>query len=1294
MNSIASALSNGDATGSGLWRIDSISVMLLILTAVIALAVLPYAHRSLRGDRHGVIVTAAIALMLVATAVVSIAGPLWMLALAWTASTIATLVALGFGGGRRAVIRSAPWLIAADLALWAAVLLVALDGPVNTPLGDRVDATALLLVIAAVVRCALPPAHNWLVDSLYAPTPVSAALHGGIVNGGGILVITQFDTIVRSDVAIIALAVVAAVAVLVGALASLVRTDVKGRLVMSTVAQMGFMLLCVALGLVAAALLHLVAHGFYKSSLFLASNDGIDRRAANRRAPQPPVLATRASRVRIRLGALLPISALVVTALAVYPGGRGEAELVVLIVLAAAFGAAGSRVAALVPGGLSAAVAALAVSGLAVLYVVLTSVLTAALALPTQADALGSGIAVVIAFGVLLSLAAMAAVSRYAPASGPGLTLLAIGHRVGATRTRTRSRTDPRPAGRSVVSGIATEEQSGQRPLRVRARADRAATVVAAYYGLDAAIAVNPVLPSLEAGFAAAIQHAAPALGAFGALTEEQFRQLRQRGRISDADLALAIRRHGGISSDSAYDAESVPDAESVSGVGSDAALVGWFMSGPAVIATPVARQPSAVDELLSQWCRAALAPEAAAWPVPVRQAGFYGAWRAVARHDYALSRQARRRIAVLPVEPDQALAQLLELLGVHDDAQLAYLRGELSQLAGWTAYVNWRAMTAADVDAVQLLAVRLGLTWALGVDGTPGLGSNESHEVSELTPQTRRSLIWQEAFESQPHRAVLNKLRTDRAAPPTAAGAATGVPAEAHLVFCIDPRSEGFRRHLESRGAYATSGFAGFFGIAALIEPLSAAEASASCPVLLTPRYLMAEHPEPNAVQRAARFVTAQSVRRALRAGAKAPDGVAGAPLGWAEITGWLLGPISAARSVLAGRTRLAARPDDPTTDLPTFFDVDAGLSADAQIDTAEVIVRTMGMVNTFAPLVVFVGHGTSTTNNAFRTALDCGACGGHRGAPNARIAAAILNSPQVRIGLAARGVIIPAGTRFLAGEHDTATDRLTLADPHAVAAEHRASVQRLLADADSAGEGLAAERVRDLPGAGASASASASAGTGAAAAVANRARDWAQVYPEWGLAGNAALIIGPRSLSVDADLERRVFLHSYEAAHDAEGAALEIILTAPLVVAHWINAQYYFSSVAPDVLGAGSKTVHNLVGGVGVLIGPSGDLRLGLPWQSVGTRDGLFHEPVRLLAVVDAPRERIERIVEQADVVKQMVHGEWVILVRPTGEVGRWERCTANGWVPWMNDDTTNTTHETPTTHETHPTHEKEAA
>jgi NAD(P)H-quinone oxidoreductase subunit 5 len=437
------------AASDALWRFDSVSVMLLVLTVVIAAAVLPYAHRSLRGDQNGVIVTVALALMLVATAVVSIAGPLWMLAIAWTTSTAATLIALGCGGGRRAIVRGAPWLLVADVFLWSAVLLIAT--------GASNDAVALLLVAAAVVRCALPPAHVWLVDSLYAPTPVSAALHGGIVNGGGILVITQFATIAQSDIAIITLAAVAAVAIAVGVLVSLVRTDVKGRLVMSTVAQMGFMLMCAALGLIAAALLHLVAHGFYKSALFLASNDGIDRRAAERRAPRPPALSEPSRWARTALGALVPVATLVLTALAIYPGGRGLGELVVLIVLAAAFGAAGSRLTMLVPGTARAVGATLAVSGIAAAYVALTSALTLAVGMPATVTSLGTDVAVIVAFVTLVALAALALVRRWAPASPLALTLLAFGHRVGAARVSTArvgmagaSATQPPPSSSSA----------------------------------------------------------------------------------------------------------------------------------------------------------------------------------------------------------------------------------------------------------------------------------------------------------------------------------------------------------------------------------------------------------------------------------------------------------------------------------------------------------------------------------------------------------------------------------------------------------------------------------------------------------------------------------------------------------------------------------------------------------------------------------------------------------------------------------------------------------------------------
>ncbi len=788
-----------------------------------------------------------------------------------------------------------------------------------------------------------------------------------------------------------------------------------------------------------------------------------------------------------------------------------------------------------------------------------------------------------------------------------------------------------------------TESSAGRptetaRALRVRARADNAAKIVAPYYGLDAAIAINPVLPALGDGFAAAISGAVPALGARGILDEGEFTAAHRAGRIGVAELAASIRRHR-------------PHA-----VGDDVAVVQRFLGEAPPRPTAAAAEQAAaqvaaaehgvdglIDDLVSTWCRAALAPEAAAWPVPIDALGFFGAWRAVARRDPALPRTARARIAELPDAADVALARVLDLLGIADDEQLPALRSHLAALPGWAAYVRWRSMTSGDVDVVELLAVRLALVWALDAPAVPA-----PRPPGPRGAALDRALIWQEAFEAAPHATVLAQLTP---------GAQPAQPAPAaHLVFCIDPRSEGLRRHLEQQGPYTTGGFAGFFGIAGAVESLAAGQAEAACPVLISPRFLVAERPQPGAWRAAARAVERLAGRRALRAAAKSPDAVAGAALGWAEVTGWMLGPRSIARSLLAGRGRRAARPDEAAA--PTLFDLDSALTLDDQVDTAEVILRTMGLVEDFAPVVVLVGHGTTTTNNAYRTALDCGACGGHRGAPNARIAAALLSAPAVRAGLAERGIRIPDSTIVIAGEHDTATDALRLFSTEALRIDLRLAVEQLARDAALAGRALAAERARELPGA--------ARGRRAAASVARRAGDWAQVYPEWGLARNAALVIGPRTLSQHADLGRRVFLHSYAAQHDPDGVALETILTAPLVVAHWINAQYYFSAVDPEVFGAGSKTVHNLIGGSGVISGPTGDLRIGLPWQSIGTREGLHHEPVRLLVVVDAPRERIDRIIDSAEVVADLVHGEWVIMVRPGPTPGTWERRTREGWQP----------------------------
>jgi hypothetical protein len=173
--------------------------------------------------------------------------------------------------------------------------------------------------------------------------------------------------------------------------------------------------------------------------------------------------------------------------------------------------------------------------------------------------------------------------------------------------------------------------------------------------------------------------------------------------------------------------------------------------------------------------------------------------------------------------------------------------------------------------------------------------------------------------------------------------------------------------------------------------------------------------------------------------------------------------------------------------------------------------------------------------------------------------------------------------------------------------------------------------------------------------------------VYPEWGLAGNAAFVVAPREISRGIDLQRRVFLHSYEADVDPDGTALETILTAPLVVAQWINCQYYFATVAPEVVGAGTKTIHNVVGNAGVIAGPTGDLQLGLPWQSVAQGRQLLHEPLRLLAVIQAPLARIDDVVNRNPILQKLFGNDWIVVAARESTGENWQRWTRTGWRSW---------------------------
>ncbi|WP_174531365.1 putative inorganic carbon transporter subunit DabA, partial [Micromonospora maritima] len=173
----------------------------------------------------------------------------------------------------------------------------------------------------------------------------------------------------------------------------------------------------------------------------------------------------------------------------------------------------------------------------------------------------------------------------------------------------------------------------------------------------------------------------------------------------------------------------------------------------------------------------------------------------------------------------------------------------------------------------------------------------------------------------------------------------------------------------------------------------------------------------------------------------------------------------------------------------------------------------------------------------------------------------------------------------------------------------------------------------------------------------VPGRASDWAQVRPEWALAGNAAFIAAPRELTAGRDLGCRTFLHSYDWTADPDAVALETIMTGPLVVASWINLQYYFSTVDPHRLGAGTKTVHTVLGdALGVLSGSGGDLRVGLPLQSVDDGTRPVHDPLRLLAVVHAPHHLVDSVLGRNPALRQLVDGGWMSLTVVDPRTGEW--------------------------------------
>jgi len=317
-------------------------------------------------------------------------------------------------------------------------------------------------------------------------------------------------------------------------------------------------------------------------------------------------------------------------------------------------------------------------------------------------------------------------------------------------------------------------------------------------------------------------------------------------------------------------------------------------------------------------------------------------------------------------------------------------------------------------------------------------------------------------------------------------------------------------------------------------------------------------------------------------------------------------------------------------------------GFSLDEQVLFVTQALSAIGLTENFSRFILIVGHGSQSENNPYESALDCGACGGNQGLFNARIFADMANKPMVRQRLREQGIAIPEDVWFIPALHNTTTDTVIMHDLDLLPSSHPVYLDRLHNGLLAAGRRCAQERLPTLDS-GLEKMTPAAAGKQAL----RNAMDWSQVRPEWGLSRNAYFIIGRRSLTQNQPLEGRAFLHSYDYRVDPKQRLLENILTGPLVVGQWINMEHHFSTVDNEHYGSGSKVYHNVAGRFGVMTGNLSDLRTGLPAQTVLSEGQPYHEPVRLITLIEAPLEHVRSAIERVSVVRRLLNNGWIRLL-----------------------------------------------
>ncbi|UPT68452.1 MAG: DUF2309 domain-containing protein [Sphingobacteriales bacterium JAD_PAG50586_3] len=631
-------------------------------------------------------------------------------------------------------------------------------------------------------------------------------------------------------------------------------------------------------------------------------------------------------------------------------------------------------------------------------------------------------------------------------------------------------------------------------------------------------------------------------------------------------------------------------------------------------------------------------------WNFPVLDKGFLASLRELEKGSYTSFFKTERARKLL-LSGDDELENLLHILVGDETLYEQYVYDQQFAHQGWSGMVaateeqpqtllDHKKITLHDFIVFELLLEIDALDFSFGTIWSP-LALKIKQRPSPLfgpvedTELIEALTIWQEAFEWTYYDEVLAGIKS------THSGDGEKTKTTFQAMFCIDDRECSLRRYIEKfDNNCETFGTPGFFGVEFYYKPQGGKFYTKLCPAPVNPKYLIKETSdggkrgkEHHMNKRSHSLFQGWLISQSL--------GFWSAAKLFFNIFRPTMSPATASSfKHMHKHAKLVIENEGPTH---TESHLQVGFTVDEMVTRVENLLKSIGLVKDFAPVVYVIGHGSSSVNNPHYAAYDCGACSGRAGSVNSRVLCYMANHTKVRHQLELRGINIPNTTQFVGGLHDTTRDEIvffdeaTLSIANAAAHKQNESVFSNALDLNakersrrfmSINTHLSAQKIHEK--------------------IRTRSVSLFEPRPELNHATNTLCVVGRRALTKNLFLDRRAFMNSFDYTVDPDGKYLLNILKAAAPVCGGINLEYYFSRVDNQKLGAGSKLPHNVMGLIGVANGIDGDLRPGLPSQMIE-----MHDPVRLMIIVEHFPDVVLDVIKRDEATYQWFINEWVHLV-----------------------------------------------